>query len=91
MTYVISKCCQANTNELNNDLDGIRESINKIKKSLDDSTTSSGIALGLGSLAIAVSIIIPYLYEKAKKPNLLVQTAEPSTGQVIPKNIFTAK
>jgi hypothetical protein len=78
MPYAVTQCCQVATNELNRDLEGVKESINEIKKSFDDSTIFSSIALGIGLLAIAVSILIPYLYEKAKKPNLLVQTGEPS-------------
>jgi len=80
MTYMISNCCKTTTNALNNDLGDITESINQIKRSLDEFAFNSRIEFGLGFAAIALSVIIPYLYEKAKKPNLQVQASEPSTG-----------
>ncbi len=74
----LNKLSQVTTIELNNKLEAIKVSINQLKKSSDESTVFSIVGLVSGLLAITISVIIPYLYEKAKKPNLLVQTAEAS-------------
>jgi hypothetical protein len=61
-------------------LEDIKDSINQLRKSFDDSTLLSIIGLIAGLIAIAVAIVIPYIYEKAKRPNLVVQPRQASVG-----------
>jgi hypothetical protein len=82
--YIPSQCCQPcqrcehNNRELSDKLEDIGDSINQLRTSFDNSTGFSIIGLVSGLAAIALSILLPYWYEKAKRPYLVVQTADPS-------------
>lgn len=73
--------CQPNNRELSDKLENIRDSINQLRTSFDNSTLPSIIGLGSGLVAIALSILLPYYYESAKRPKLVVETAESSENE----------
>jgi hypothetical protein len=80
----VSACCTLLTHETGTQLEGIKNSINDIRKSFDSSTIFSNIGLAIGLFSIAVAIFIPFLYEKLKEPKLELQKVDESTPQGFP-------
>jgi signal peptidase I len=53
-------------------LNGIKSSLDEIKVSLNDSAIYSAVGLAIGLIAIALSIVIPFIYDMYKRPDLLI-------------------